>query len=60
MLCCETCSVFRVDHWVRKSGHLYNRAIEQICMQIVTHDMEVGPQGQKNRNNYGIRVPGSL
>ena len=49
MKCRETCSVFREDRCVRKSGHLRNRVIEQICRQEVTHNVEVGPKGTKKK-----------
>jgi len=45
----ETCYVFRVEQWVRKSGQLFNREIEQTCRQEVMHNMEVGPKWHKKR-----------
>jgi len=50
MKCRETCSVLRVDRCARKSAHLRNRVIEQICRQEVTLNMEVDPKRHKKES----------
>jgi hypothetical protein len=58
MLCCETCSVFRVDHGVWMTGHLLNRVIELIVLQAESY----AQRGSRSKNNikkkviYGFRV----